>query len=235
MADLAARWPLRDEEVVVGGRRWRLWRPVDPDGLLDERAFARDEANLPYWAELWPAARALAAWLAEDPLAVPRALELGCGLGLPSLVWTARTGGWAVATDRVAPALALLRHHAAAHGVATLRPVLRDWREPLRRWRRLGRFPALWGSDLWYERPAARRLAAVLAVVAAPGAIARFADPGRGGYEAFTAALAARGWRRTVVERRVVEGYRGAIRLEEWRAPGPPPRGTLPRTQKPEP
>jgi len=126
LGELTARFDLRAEEVVVAGRAWCLWRPANPEALLDERAFARDEAKLPYWAELWPAARALAAWLAEDPVAAPRALELGCGLGLPSLVWAARTGGWVMAADHAVPALALLRHHAAAHGLRTVRPVCRD-------------------------------------------------------------------------------------------------------------
>ena len=64
-----------------------LLRPVSPDALLDEEAFARDEF-LPYWAELWPAATALAAALPD--VAGLRVVELGCGLGLPSLVAAAR-------------------------------------------------------------------------------------------------------------------------------------------------
>jgi len=63
-----------------------------PEELIDEEAFANDEF-LPYWAELWPAARALAAAL--PPVAGLRVVELGCGLGLPSLV--AAAGGAEVA------------------------------------------------------------------------------------------------------------------------------------------
>jgi hypothetical protein len=46
--------------VRVGEVELSLLRPVSPEALLDEEAFARDEF-LPYWAELWPAATALAA------------------------------------------------------------------------------------------------------------------------------------------------------------------------------
>ena len=42
-----------------------LLRPSAPEDLLDEEAFEHDEF-LPYWAELWPAASALAAALPGD-------------------------------------------------------------------------------------------------------------------------------------------------------------------------
>ena len=50
---------LFSDVVTVGGVRLELLRPSSPEALIDEEAFAEDEF-LPYWAELWPAARALA-------------------------------------------------------------------------------------------------------------------------------------------------------------------------------
>src|SRR6476619_5660622 len=66
-----------------GGGRLELLRPSAPEALIDEEAFADDEF-LPYWAELWPAARALAEALPD--VSGLQVVELGCGLGLPSLV-----------------------------------------------------------------------------------------------------------------------------------------------------
>ena len=83
-----------------------LVRPSSPEALLDEEAFAHDEF-LPYWAELWPAASALAAALPDD-LSGLRVVELGCGLGVPSLV-AAHRGADVVATDWAADAIDLLR------------------------------------------------------------------------------------------------------------------------------
>ena len=65
--------------------RWRgatcgCWRRATRDALLDEEAFEHEEF-LPYWAELWPSAIALARVLARRPLTGRRVLELGCGLG----------------------------------------------------------------------------------------------------------------------------------------------------------
>ena len=74
---------LSSEPVAVGGVSLDLLRPSSPEELLSEEAFADDEF-LPYWAELWPAARALAAALPEVPGL--RVIELGAGLGVPSLV-----------------------------------------------------------------------------------------------------------------------------------------------------
>ena len=119
-----------------------LLRPVSPDALLDEDAFARDEF-LPYWAELWPAATALAAALPD--LAGLRVVELGCGLGLPSLVAAAR-GADVTASDWAEDAVELLRENAARNGLA-LRAEVRDWREP---WPE--RFDVAIAADVLYER-----------------------------------------------------------------------------------
>ena len=75
---------LRDDAVQVGELELMVRRPASPEDLVDEEAFAADEF-LPYWAELWPAALALAAALPRR-LAGTRLVELGCGLGVPSLV-----------------------------------------------------------------------------------------------------------------------------------------------------
>jgi len=133
---------LRDEVVRVGKTELLLRRPVSPDALLDEDAFAADEF-LPYWAELWPAATALAEALPVlDGL---RVCELGCGLGLPALVAAAR-GAEVTATDWASDAIELLRLNAARNGLR-VRAELRDWREP---WGE--RFDLLLAADVLYER-----------------------------------------------------------------------------------
>ena len=126
----------------VGGVELSLLRPIAPEDLIDEEAFARDEF-LPYWAELWPAARALAAALPDvDGL---RIVELGCGLGLPSLVAAAR-GAVVTATDWAEEAVQLLRRNADRNGI-DLRVERRDWREPS-----VERFELALAADVLYER-----------------------------------------------------------------------------------
>ncbi len=133
---------LRDDVVTVGETVLRLRRPVSPDALLDEAAFVDDEF-LPYWAELWPASLALAEALPE--VAGARVCELGCGLGLLSLVAAAR-GAEVTATDWAPDAIELLRENAARNGL-DVRAELRDWREP---W--AARFDLVLAADVLYEQ-----------------------------------------------------------------------------------
>jgi predicted nicotinamide N-methyase len=133
---------LFSDELTVGGVRLELLRPSSPEALIDEEAFADDEF-LPYWAELWPAARALAESLPE--VRGLRVVELGCGLGLPSLVAAAK-GARVTATDWSPDAIELLRENAARNGLE-FRAEVRDWREP---WD--DRFDLALAADVLYER-----------------------------------------------------------------------------------
>jgi predicted nicotinamide N-methyase len=130
------------ETLVVGGVELALLRPSSPEELIDETVFEDDEF-LPYWAELWPASLALAAALPE--VAGLRVVELGCGLGLPSLVAAAR-GAEVTATDWAADAVELLRDNAARNRLE-VRVEVRDWREP---WDE--RFDLAVAADVLYEQ-----------------------------------------------------------------------------------
>jgi len=128
--------------VAVAGLELELLRPVSPEDLIDEEAFAQDEF-LPYWAELWPAATALAEALPD--VSGLRVVELGCGLGVTSLVAAAK-GAKVTATDWAPEAIELLRANAERNGIA-LRAEVRDWREP---WDE--RFDLALAADVLYER-----------------------------------------------------------------------------------
>jgi predicted nicotinamide N-methyase len=134
---------LSSERRVVGGVELDLLRPASPEALIDEEAFGEDEF-LPYWAELWPASLALAEALPQR-LAGVRVVELGCGLGVPSLVAAAR-GAEVTAADWAEDALGLLQENARRNGL-TVRVELRDWREP---WP--ARFELALAADVLYER-----------------------------------------------------------------------------------
>jgi predicted nicotinamide N-methyase len=141
---------LFSDRIAVAGVTLELLRPESPEALLDEDAFADDEF-LPYWAELWPAALALAEALPD--VAGLRVVELGCGLGVPSLVAAAR-GADVTAVDWAEDAVELLRENAARNGLP-VRAERRDWREP---WDE--RFDLALAADVLYEE---RNVAPVLA------------------------------------------------------------------------
>src|ERR1700683_1670670 len=86
--------PLIHERVIVENQTFLLARPEFSDRLLDHpavmTAFEADE-YMPYWADLWPAARMLAkVILRENWTPGTQALEVGCGLGLPGIVALSR-------------------------------------------------------------------------------------------------------------------------------------------------
>ena len=157
---------LREETIQVAGVTLTLARPAAPEALIDEDAFAVDEF-LPYWAELWPAALALAEALPD--LSGMRVVELGCGLGIPSLVAAAH-GADVTATDWAREAVDLLTENAARNGLE-LRAELRDWRDE---WD--DEFDVALAADVLYERrnvePLVERLSA-LAPVAVVGLAGR--------------------------------------------------------------
>jgi predicted nicotinamide N-methyase len=152
----------------VGEVTLSLLRPAAPEALLDEEAFAHDEF-LPYWAELWPAAIALAAAL-PDRLDGVRVIELGCGLGVPSLVAAAR-GAFATATDWAPDAVRLLGQNAARNGL-DVRGQVRDWRTP---WSE--RFDLALAADVLYEHRNVEPLAARLRELAPEALVALAGRP----------------------------------------------------------
>jgi predicted nicotinamide N-methyase len=163
---------LVEEVVALDGRDLRLLRPRDSEALLDEEAFEREEF-LPYWAELWPSSLALARMIARRALRGARALELGCGLGLPSIA-AALAGGRVLATDWSAEAVAMTAANAERNG-ARLHTLVCSWTdpEPL-----LEQAPwdLVLASDVLYERRNADELLDLLPRLTAE---VWLADPGR--------------------------------------------------------
>jgi predicted nicotinamide N-methyase len=168
------------EEIVplAAGRELAVLRPRDSEALLDEHAFEDDEF-LPYWAELWPSGVALARAIAARALRGARVLELGCGLGLPSLA-AALGGGRVLATDWSPSALELLADNAERNG-ARLETALVRWEEPAEL---LDRAPwdLVLAADVIYER---RNVPVLAGLLPRLGGEVLLADPGRATLEDF--------------------------------------------------
>jgi predicted nicotinamide N-methyase len=163
---------LIEERVDLGGRELAILRPPSAEELIDEAAFD-DEEFLPYWAELWPSGLALARAVAALDVSGLRVLELGCGLGLPSLV-AAAGGADVLATDWADDAVELLRRNAARNGIA-LRVERVRWDEP-ERLECEGPWQLVLGADLLYEARNAQQLESLLPRL---GGEVLLAEPGR--------------------------------------------------------
>jgi predicted nicotinamide N-methyase len=169
------------ENVAIGRRVIEIVHPPDPEELLDEEAFEHEEF-LPYWAELWPSAVALARAVAARDLHGLAAVELGCGLALPSIA-AALGGARVLATDWSPDALAYAERNARANG-AELETVRVAWGGPDELVRR-GPFDVVLAADVLYERRNAELLLALLPRLADEVLLA---DPGRPALPAFLAA-----------------------------------------------
>src|SRR4051794_26779251 len=171
---------LVEEVIPLRGRDLRVLRPRDSEALLDEHAFEQEEF-LPYWAELWPSGVALARAIADRSLRGARVLELGCGLGLPSLA-AALGGGRVLATDWSPAAVELLGENAARNGARLEFEVVR-WEQPDAL---LARAPwdLVLAADVIYER---RNVGVLADLLPRLGGEVLFADPGRPALDEFLA------------------------------------------------
>ena len=198
-----------EEAIEIGGDRLVLERPAEPESLIDEDAFADDEF-LPYWAERWPSGIALAEHIAARDLGETRVLEIGCGLGLPSLV-AARLGADVVATDWSPDAIALLERNANRSHPQPV-AVRADWRDT-DAIVSLGPFDLVLAADVLYE---ARNAAPIVTLLSTVGAPAMIADPGRRHAAGFLDAVRADDWKiDTVTDARIPQG--GIHRLSRVR------------------
>jgi predicted nicotinamide N-methyase len=167
------------EEFRFGDQVLKLARPVAPEKLLDldtvAAAYERDE-YMPYWATLWPVSRYLAeAVLARYWASGGRAIELGCGLGLPGVAAIAR-GLSVTFTDYDATALRFAAENAKLNGFPHAPCYQLDWREPAPQ---LGRFNVVLASDLIYEERNVEPLVASFGRLLAKGGVALVADQNR--------------------------------------------------------
>ena len=147
---------------------------------------------VPYWSVLWRSGVTLAAVVDELELRGRRVVELGCGLGAPSLA-AARAGADVLATDVDNEALELLRRSAELNDLA-VRTARIDWSAP-EGLVEMGPFDLALAADVLYERPSVAQLLSLLPRLAPEALIA---DPGRPA----SAAFLERAWERWDVEAR---------------------------------
>lgn len=141
----------------------------------------------PYWTVFWRSGVTLARELNGTELRGLRVVELGCGLGVPSIA-AARAGATVLATDASAEALTLLARNARADGVS-LETAQVDWGKPDELVGR-GPFDLVLAADLLYERVNVGLLLKLLPLL---GSRVWLADPGRPAAEIFLE-QAARSW-----------------------------------------
>jgi predicted nicotinamide N-methyase len=173
--------PLVRETVLLDDRSFVIQRPENGHDLLNHptirAAFAADE-YLPYWVDLWPAARMLAKVILREPWPQNgerwRALEVGCGLGLPGVAALTR-GLHVTFSDYDATALTFAADNARLNGCTDFDLLQMDWRcvpADLR-------VPVVLASDLIYELRNVEPLVDLIQQVLLPGGVCLLTDQDR--------------------------------------------------------
>jgi predicted nicotinamide N-methyase len=181
--DVAERIPLPGGEI-------ELARPRDAEALLSDESFEHEEF-LPYWAELWASGVALAHDLSLRSLRGKRTLELGCGLGLPSIA-AARSGGRVLATDWSPDAVLAAGANAERNGVL-IETLVCSWGEPQAIVER-GPWDLVLASDVLYERRNAGLLLRLLPQLVDARGLVLIADPQRAAAARFLERVEGEGW-----------------------------------------
>ncbi|HEX3292891.1 MAG TPA: 50S ribosomal protein L11 methyltransferase [Solirubrobacterales bacterium] len=149
---------------------------------------------------LWRSSVALARELEGLDLQGRRVVELGCGLGLPSIA-AARAGAEVLATDAEPEAVeATLRNAEENH--VQIEAITADWSDPDELVTR-GPFDLAVAADILYER---QGVAALLSLLPRLAPEALFADPGRPASHAFIEQAEKR-WRLNATRSGVVSLY----------------------------
>jgi predicted nicotinamide N-methyase len=160
----------------------------DDGGLSEEIGIS--PSNWSLFGVLWASSLSLARLMSEYPVDGRRILEVGCGLGLASLVLNHRQADIS-ATDYHPQAEEFLQRNVELNGGDDI-PFLRaNWDHGSTG---LGEFDLIIGSDLLYERGQAELLASFVDLHARPDCEVILVDPGRGQLARFGRLMEAHGY-----------------------------------------
>ncbi|MGE3611778.1 MAG: methyltransferase [Bacteriovoracaceae bacterium] len=144
----------------------------------------------PYFGVLWPAAEALSVFLSQNSELVKgkKVLELGCGLGYPSLV-AKKLGAEVLATD-FHPQVEEFFLRNCRHSNLKCDYKRLNWREGTDE---IGLFDVVMGSDVLYESKHPKEVVQGLLRFVKPGGHILLSDPGRNYLQQFINAMNADG------------------------------------------
>ncbi len=194
-------YALDTSTVTVGGLDFLLCALLDKqqfsDPLGDAERAGISSATWPLFGVLWPAGLVMAEAVSTLTIDGLRILEVGCGLGLCSLVLK-RRGANVTACDHHPLAGEFLARNAALNNLDHIPFHGAQWQGPNPD---LGCFDMLVASDVLYERDHVALLDGFFRDHAEARAQILVTDPGRGHANALTRALVAQGYR--VAEQRL--------------------------------
>lgn len=183
------------EDIKVGDLSFRLCILKDLDEALDHyvKVSPSDTDKIPYFTRLWESAQAMAEFIVANP-EICRGkcvLEVGCGLGLPSLCAAALGASEVTASDFHPDNRPFFLKNAALNGLTDINYVQMDWRSP----ELPAKFDFIMGSDLIYEKHMVGALTTCVNSLLKPDGVFLLADPGRTALQTAVTAMEQLGFR----------------------------------------
>jgi len=161
-------------------------------GDKSSEALGISSAQWPMFGVVWASSLQLAVAMSRIDLKNRRIMEIGCGLGLASLVLNTR-GADITATDRHPMAQEMLDFNVDLNGGRRIPFVRTDWADMSTT---LSRYDLIIGSDLMYERGHAEAVSGFIDRHANPMCETLLADPGRSYCGRYDKCMQAFGFRR---------------------------------------
>ena len=181
----------------------------DVDGVAE--ALGINSATWPLFGVVWHSSRVLAELMLDFDIKGKRILEIGCGIGLASLILNHRQAD-ITATDHHPSAAKFLAENVELNSGRAIPFVRTGWNDISSA---LGEFDLLIGSDILYERMHVDMLDRFIQRHAAPACEVVIVDPGRGHHAQFTKRLKARDYccnkTRAEPAEYLPDNYRGQI------------------------
>jgi len=176
---MAADYQVALQTINVGGHDFEIRSLKDRQQYSDPDQTAKKAgvslASWPLFGVIWPSGVMLADFMDSYPMQGLRILEVGCGLGLPSLV-AHRHGADVTASDYHPLAEDFMKKNATLNHLAPVRFQIINWS---RIDASLGKFDLIIGSDILYEPDHPRILCRFIERHAADHCTIIMVDPGR--------------------------------------------------------
>jgi len=146
---LREQFEIADEQFSFGSHNIRLYRPADPESILDDETLIKPYQELqwqPYWAQAWDASVGMCHYLADQPLESRSVLDLGCGIGLTSALLAA-AGAIVTCGDNAPPSLTFAKANTWPWRRRTIVQLI-DWHKTVLP----DSYELIVGSDIVYDR-----------------------------------------------------------------------------------
>lgn len=206
-------YQVKFETIVVGQHAYQI-RSLkdrqeydDVDGLAELAGIS--PATWALFGVVWPSSMMLADIMDDQPIKGLRVLEVGCGLGLASLV-AARRGADITASDYHPLANEFLDNNSYDNALADIPFACSDWASTDNA---LGKFDLIIGSDLLYEPDHPALLSAFIDLHGSAKVVVIIIDPDRRQQSAFTRKMTALGFvccsERIASDRATALNYKG--------------------------